>query len=359
MNPAAAPITASDRGLRIFIAPRFVRRRVGWALIMALVLAISTVDYFVGVDYSLSVFYLLPISLTAGWFGRRAGIGVGICSSVLRLMGDALALHAVRLPVYLWWNTIAALAISLFAIWLVDSLVTAHHGLEGRIAARTSELADSIADRRRLELELLDVTARERAAIGRELHDELGQHLVATALAAQVLAQQLGKQPGGPEAHAIVRWIEQAIAKTRKLARGLLLAHIDCEHLISELEELAANASQGGVRCQVIHRGEKLTATAGQCAQLFRIAQEAIGNALRHARPRTIEILLAIDSDATCLVVSDDGAGFTQAQPTSGMGLRIMEHRAQIVGASVAVHSAPGEGTKVVCRLAHSARPPL
>src|SRR5438270_517354 len=84
----------------------------------------------------------------------------------------------------------------------------------------------------------LDVSMRERSAFGRELHDELGQHLVATALAAQVLAQKLNDAPAAADARAIVRWIEEAIAKTRNLARGLLLAQIEPDRLLQELEEL-------------------------------------------------------------------------------------------------------------------------
>lgn len=91
--------------------------------------------------------------------------------------------------------------------------------------------------------------------IGRELHDELGQHLVATAMAAQVLAQKLN-QPGAiTDARRIVRLIEEAIAKARKLARGLILASIEPDRFAQELEELALGASQRGVPCRVIHRG--------------------------------------------------------------------------------------------------------
>lgn len=352
MNPAAALTTASERGLRIFIAPPFSRRAAGWALIGLVIGTISAVDWFAGINLSFSLFYLLPISLAAGWYGSAAGVASAVVSLTLRLLGDMADPTVAEIPSFVWWNAVTALAIFLFVVWLVDSLVSAQRGLEGRIVAGTRELADAIADRRRLELELLDATARERAAVGRELHDELGQHLVATALAAQVLTQQLGDARGAKEARAIVGWIEEAIAKTRKLARGLLLAHIDAEHFLPELEELATSASQGGVRCSVVHRGDPLTATPGECAQLFRIAQESIGNALRHGRPRTIEIVLAVDAEATCLEISDDGTGYLHPPSSSGMGLRIMEHRAQIIGASLAVLSTPGAGTKVVCRLA-------
>jgi signal transduction histidine kinase len=215
-------------------------------------------------------------------------------------------------------------------------------------------LRESAADRERLEMEILDVAARERSAFGRELHDELAQHFVATALAAQALAEKLAGREGTSEARAIVHWIEEGIAKTRKLARGLLLARIEPARFPQELAELAIAASRGSVQCRLQHEGPEIDADASRCAQLFRIAQEAVGNALRHARPRTIQITLASDEKALCLTVEDDGCGLPENPATGeGLGLRIMQHRARIIGATLSVSSAPGDGTRVVCRLPH------
>lgn len=351
MLPSTRLFERSSGGLRLLARSAPEHRTRAWATILSLTLAISVADYLLGIELSLSILYLVPISLAAGWLGMREGFIAAIVSTVVRLGGDIVTVYPHAMPAFIWWNVGGAFAIFVFVTWLVSMLVDARHALEGRIAARTSELADSIAERRRLEIELLDVTARERAAIGRELHDELGQHLVATALAAKVLAQQLGAGTGGKEAQNIVQWIEEGIAKTRKLARGLLVARIEPDRLLGELEELAASANQGGVRCHAAQQGGSLHVTSAQCAQLFRIAQEAIGNALRHARPTEIEINLAIDEQATCLIVTDDGVGFQPNKAAPGMGLRIMQYRAQIIGASLTVLSAPGEGTRVICRL--------
>jgi signal transduction histidine kinase len=316
-----------------------------------LVVSITVVDYFIGINLSLAVVYLVPVSIAAAWFGARTAVAIVAVGTILRLAGDVMAVYPQMLPPYLWWNVIAGMSILAFVGWLVSSLFNAYRLLEVRFAARTSELATSVADRRRLELEVIEVASRERAAIGRELHDDLGQHLVATALAAQVLAHQLGTQRGGKEAQAIVRWIEDAIARTRKLARGLLIVHIEPERLVAELDELAKTASQTGVAVRVVQQGESPIATPTQCAQLYRIAQEAVGNALRHGQPKSIEVTLATDETGTCLIVGDDGAGFAPDQRSDGMGLRIMQHRAQMIGASFSVMSEGANGTKVICRL--------
>jgi signal transduction histidine kinase len=95
-----------------------------------------------------------------------------------------------------------------------------------------------------------------------------------------------------------------------------------------------------------------VAANGAECAQIFRIAQEAIGNALRHASPRAIDVTLASDDQALCLIVEDDGRGFVRTNgETGGYGLRIMEHRAKLIGASLSIISSQGDGTKVICRL--------
>jgi signal transduction histidine kinase len=224
-----------------------------------------------------------------------------------------------------------------------------------KVEERTSELKDSVAHRERLEHEILEVGARERSAIGRELHDELGQHLTATALAAQSLVQQLGDRPEAGRAKSIVRWIEEGTLKARKLARGLLLEHIEPDRLPLEIEELAVSANHGAARGRFNFSG-RVAANGAECAQIFRIAQEAIGNALHHAEPKAIDVTLANDNQALCLIVEDDGRGFVRPkEAAAGYGLRIMEHRAKLIGASLSIISSPGDGTKVICRLNTSA----
>jgi signal transduction histidine kinase len=344
--------SASERLLAIFVRSPVGGRAGSWLVVTLMVLALGVTDYFSGIEMSLSIFYLVPILLATGWLGLRPGLVVAVGCTVVRVISDFLDVYPARLPAHTIWNVSAAMIIFVLSVWLLDSLIVLHRQLEGKVEDRTNELRASVAERQRLELEILDVTARERNAFGRELHDELGQHLVATALAAQVLAQTLDDRPGAAEARAIVRWIEEAIGKTRKLARGLLLERIEPERLAQELEELAVNASRGGVQCRVLHPGSRIEADANQCAQLFRIAQEAVGNALRHARPQAVHITLVSDERALCLTIEDDGRGMRMnGTATTGMGLRIMEHRAKMVGASLAVLSTPGEGTRVICQL--------
>ena len=345
----------SVRLLGAFVQPLKRSRAKRWAILSATVLMIGIWDYLTGSVYSLSPLYLVPVSLTVFCDGARAGCTVAIVCFILRMAGDIVTLSG-RMPPSAIWNVFGMLAIHFFVIGLIHSLLGLHRQLEEKIAVQSGALRESTADRERLEMEILDVAARERSAFGRELHDELAQHFVATALAAQALTEKLGTREGAGEARAIVQWIEEGIAKTRKLARGLLLARIEPGRFPQELAELAIAASRGQVHCRFQQEGGDVDADASRCAQLFRIAQEAVGNALRHGQPRRIQITLAGDEDALNLTVEDDGHGFPPDYKASdGLGLRIMQQRARIIGASLSVTSQPGAGTRVACRLPRAA----
>jgi len=228
------------------------------------------------------------------------------------------------------------------------------------VKERTKALHEAAMTSERLKHELLDITARERNTIGRELHDELGQHLVGTALAAQVLSERLEARgdEASSDARKIVAWVEGGIAKTRQIARGLLLSRIEPEELGRELGELAAASSRAGISCRFRLEGMPEPGNASTAAQLLRIAQEATRNAVRHAQARHVDITLAGDERATCLVVEDDGRGLPPAEERGGgIGLRIMEHRAVLAGGTLSVITAPGEGTRVICRLPAASSP--
>jgi signal transduction histidine kinase len=345
---------ASARMLGMFVRPPARSQAMTWTILSSLVLLVGFLDYITGSVYSLSILYLLPVSLGTLWHGGRVGSVIAVACFLSRAAGDAVT-HDGMLPTNVIFNFSGMLVIHLFLVWLIQSLVWLHRQLEGKIEIQSGELRESAEDRRRLEMEILDVAARERSAFGRELHDEIGQHFVATALAAQALAEKLGSREGASDARAIVRWIEDGVAKSRKLARGLLLSRIEPERFPQELEELAIAASRGQVQCRLKQEGREIEVDASRCAQLFRIAQEAIANALRHAQPHAIQIILANDERALSLTIEDDGCGFPEGgQASEGLGIRIMHHRARFIGASLAVRSTSGKGTRIICRLPHS-----
>lgn len=336
--------------VRIFIAPPAASPLVVWVIIAGLILVIGTSDYLSGTDASLAVFYLLPIMLITGWRGAQSGTAVAAVCSLTRFISDALATYPSPPHLSLFWNALSSFIIAVLVVWLLDALLNLHRNLESNIDQRTAELQEAVAVRARLERELLDAGSRERSAFGRELHDEIGQHLVATAFAVQALAQRL-TGPLATEALAIVDWAEQAVAKTRKLARGLLLAEILPERLVDELEELSTAVSHGGAALRVYHDGAPVKATALECAQLFRIAQEAVNNATRHANAKKIAVSVATISDSIHLAIEDDGVGIAPQRNGTGMGLQIMTQRARMMGGELTVQKRSPRGTRVACVL--------
>jgi signal transduction histidine kinase len=320
----------------------------------ATVAVIGFADFMTDVQISLFIFYLLPVALAVAWLGGWAGVATALICVVVRITGDMINVYPDTLPLSIWWSVSSSFVTFLVVIWILDALINLHRALEQRVELRTVELRTALQEQRRLEQALLLMGSRERAAMGRELHDELGQHFVATAMAAQVLVRRLEEENDRrvPEAKAIVRWIEEGVVKVRRFARGLLMAHIPPERLGAELGELAAACTQRAAPCHFRQDGLLVEADPAACAQLFRIAQEALSNAVRHGEARSITITLATDESATCLTVEDDGRGFAPDKiDAEGMGLRIMKDRARFIGGSLSVFSTPGEGARIVCHL--------
>ena len=209
-----------------------------------------------------------------------------------------------------------------------------------------------ITERKLLEREILEISDRERRRIGQDLHDGLCQHLAGTELMCQVLEQHLEKQAPAEAVHAteISQHVREAIGQTRRLARGLTPVTLESEGLMSALEELAADAERMfHVRCRFeCPEPVRITNTAA-ATHLFRIAQEAVSNAIRHGQATQIHIRLKPLGDQAELSVSDNGLGLPKKPKKSGMGLRIMHYRAGMIGAALRFESGRGQGTTLRC----------
>jgi signal transduction histidine kinase len=326
--------------------------------ISAQVLLIGWLDYITGPHLSLKVFYDIPIALAVAWLGWRAAVGTSVGCVAVWLASEYLAGADYVHRATIWWNLGINLAMFLIVALVLDAFISLHRQMEARVRQRTDELHRAVVMRERLQRELLRIGERERSSIGRDLHDGLCQHLAGTAMAAQVLAGRLDgrERAAAAEARGIVRLVEEGIAQTRTLANGLLLASIPPEHLVPELEKLAeaVTASQG-VACRLTVRGDPRVADETMASNLYRIAQEAVRNAVRHAKASRLEIVLQQDGPDLTLTVSDNGPGLPRRRRGPGMGLRIMAHRAEILRGEFAVETPQGGGTSVRCRVPTSA----
>lgn len=331
----------------------------GWGarvgIIIALVLGIGIIDYFSGIWISLQIFYLIPISFAMAWLGFSAAFVTSICCIIVRVGGDyVLGAPYAHHPTIVW-NSLVFLATYMVVAWGIYLLVNFQRELEERVRVRTAALAREVDAREQLQQELIELSERERRTIGNDLHDGLGQHLTAMAYAAQILSQKLATQqhPAAKAAQEIVQLAEDGILQSRQLARGLLLTAIEPGSLNRELQELAANVQrQSGVRCYYESHQAPLVDDSTTASHIFRIAQEAVRNSIRHAHPTALNLSLTSDSQSLVLAVSDNGPGLP-ATPGSkaGVGLRVMAHRAKLIGGEFTLESTPGQGTRIRCRV--------
>ncbi|MGA2053149.1 MAG: ATP-binding protein [Opitutales bacterium] len=333
----------------------------------ALVLILGAFDYFTGYEVSITVFYFLPVAIAVVTMGWICGVVTAVFCIVVSWISDVAAGIHYQDPLTPLWNALILLVTYLVVIWLLTTLISInqkllamHRELEERVRQRTESLTQEIAERERLEKAVLEIARRERTNIGQDLHDGLGQHLTGTAIAMQMLVNKLQTRQAEEttEARNVVAFIEQAIDQSRELAKGLLLGEIEPNGLTAALAELAASSQrQFGVTCAFQCQHEIRFHDDDAPTQLYHIAQEAVRNALRHGRPRNIEIALSNDHENLTLTIRDDGIGMRpETRRGPGLGLRIMAHRATIIGAEFTIEEPPGGGTLILCT---QVRPPL
>lgn len=212
-----------------------------------------------------------------------------------------------------------------------------------------------ITERRQLEKEILDITEQERRRIGQDLHDGLGQMLTGIGLLCQNMTRQLERRKvsEAEEAAEITDLVKEADQYARDLARGLTPVDLEASGLVAALRRLVANAERlFDIECAFDEVGSALVHDGTTATHMYRIAQEAVSNAVRHGQAKRIKISLAAGAEQIRLRVQDDGVGFSDMEHEGpGMGIHIMRYRARIVGGTLDISSRPGSGTAVTFTL--------
>ncbi len=210
-----------------------------------------------------------------------------------------------------------------------------------------------ITERKNLEKAILDISAREQRRIGQDLHDGLGQHLTGIAFMAKVHEAKLAEQKRAEtqDAAKIVKLVNEAIHKTRELARGLLPVVSDSHGLMSALQLWAAEVEDlFGVSCRFQCEAPVLIHDDAMATHLYHIAQEAVNNAIKHGAPRKVLIQLSAGQGRGTLLIKDDGKGIAEnLANTQGMGLHIMNYRAGVIGGTLEARRDTPSGTIVTC----------
>lgn len=249
-----------------------------------------------------------------------------------------------------------------FTGWFVDAAgalpldADADRAISQRLADSNLRLQEEIRRRRGLERQMLGVAEQEKRHLSLELHDGLGQHLAGVAFVVRSLADAVhaGKTPEASEVDWLQRLINEAVARTRSLARGLWPASLERGSLGDSIRRLAEDLeSIYGISCAVAIEDEPALASPAAAYHIFRIVQEASNNAIRHGRARRLEFRIERLGDDYEISVLNDGVALDPAQLASarGIGVAGMRLRADAIGGTLSIEPRPAGGAEVSLRL--------
>jgi len=219
---------------------------------------------------------------------------------------------------------------------------------------RVAGIAEDITEIKRAENLILEISGREQRRIGQEMHDGLCQSLTGLKFLSKVLAEKLAAKNLTAESHQVEeigRLVSQALTQADVTAKGLFPVELEERGFLSGLKAMAAGVQRvHNVPCTV--EGEVAAAAITDpmvSLHLFRIAQEAVNNAVKHGQAKSIHIELSSSSGRTTLTVTDDGVGFVRNNKRSGMGMNIMRFRARKIGGIFSIQKNRKGGTSVTC----------
>lgn len=358
--------------------PRLSARQ--WVEALALATALGAIGYLIfgahelaGHGYYPASLAIFPVVIWAAlrfdhWGATLATLGASIMAvwGTTRGNGPFASLSAVDSLVR--WSTfvnvVAVTGLLLAALRAQErraqrDLKASHDELERRVDERTRELANAyaglqaeVAERRRLEGRLIQLGDDQQKAIGRELHDGLGQHLTCISLLAATWSKQLGASPSADLAlpRRIAELASEAVATAKGLARGLYPVALESRGLTAALQDLAANTrSLAGIACSVRAGRDEAVSDPLVAINLYRVAQEAVNNALKYSQARHVWIDLSSSAGLQTLAVSDDGIGISveSVHRGPGLGMHSLRQRAALLGGTVAIERNPHGGTTV------------
>lgn len=316
----------------------------------ALLVLVGWLDWITGWEWSLFVFYAVPIFLVV-WYGDRltAVLVALLCSCIWWLANGSEHPYATG-----WgyaWAGLSRMAYFLFVAIGGAALRAKRDAEQERVAAmeRASEL----------EHEIVRISEEEQRRIGHDLHDGLCQYLAGIKCALGIARHELEVKsiPEYARLMEIEKMLGDAVTQARELARGISPVMSNEAGLAAALEDLANSSAK--IYAQPIRfqsEGDVNEYDGKKAHHLYRIAQEALGNALRHSGAAMITIDLSGNETTLTLKVTDDGNGIAEgAANRRGMGLRTMAYRARALGAAeFSIKSSPNGGTVVTCQTSRS-----
>ncbi len=225
------------------------------------------------------------------------------------------------------------------------------------LEAANDGLLREAARRRKLEKQILSIGEAQQQRLGRDLHDGICQELAGINFSLEATVKKMSRRsPALPRLQTIAQNVRATMLNTRLLSRGLAPAALESGNLASALADLTANSTAlFDLSCPFECDREGLDDIDRDLAiNLYRIGQEALQNACKHGRASEVKVTLRKLDDGIHLVIEDNGRGLPETPPVNGltgMGLRIMQHRAAVHGGRLEIFSSPGAGVRVECQI--------
>ncbi len=312
-----------------------------WIFIAGLILTaiVGVGDYLLGTEVTLFAFYLAVILIVAWYAGGRVALIVGVISVAIWWVADdspqKISLKAWR-------------ALNRYTSFIVVALGGA--AMRAQRASIRERLA-LLEEKRGLQEEIVRAGEREQVRIGQDLHDGLCQHLAAIDCAVACLKDDVQEHlPAKANAADFIhQQLQRAIKEARSLARGIVPAQMAEGGFLAALKELVEfMRSAHRIEIALEAPSELTLRSPAVSMHLYRITQEALNNAAKHAKATRISVKVKESGESLTLAVTDNGIGIGADRP-SGLGLRTMKYRAESIGASLNVESTARAGTTVTC----------
>lgn len=326
-----------------------------WLLVcfaIIMVVVIGLLDYITGYEVSFFPFYSIPVLFILWFYSERAAIWVSLLSAISWWVADLAAGHQYSTEWYRIWDMIVRMM-------FFTLVVLAGSGFRQYRDANRARI-ELLERSRKLEQQIASVSENERQRIGRDLHDDLGQYLVALGFAAEALKKELEAKgsPGVLAAGTIADQINLAVIRTRNFARGISPVDSTSGGLVLALEQLVHSAATlSKISCTFICDHDVALRDNTDAVHLYRLAQEALNNAMKHGHTKNIIVALEAEEGNLSLRVSDDGVGFDPKNVRgNGMGLETMQYRASIIGGVLEIQPNTPTGTVVSCTIDMNAK---
>ena len=303
------------------------RRTAVWLCLIG-ILIIGDFDYLTGYKISLLVFYVLPVGFATIFVGPEFGLLLAILSVTISIGTDFWAGMPYSEVATVFWNAGIALLVFCIVIGFLHLFNNILLRLKASIENRTQELLNEMKERGRLEREIIDLSEKEQRHFGRELHDVVCQELTSASIAAHLLARKLLASSNSEAEHAreLAQLVDHSLATTRSVARGSFAAGLDGAGLAEALRETARYIEgKNKISCAIRWQGNLAINKAEAVVHLFRIAQEAMSNVVKHAGASHMEVSVSAKDETLRLMIEDNGRGLSPSNKREGgLGLSIM-----------------------------------